>query len=106
MSGFGLSQQQLDLIREIFQRRIDGHVTLKVWIFGSRARGTHRPYSDLDLLLEATPPLSETYLDRLNEDFEESELPYKVDLVPQEKLLDAYRGQVMTERKPLFQEPT
>lgn len=77
----------------------------KVWIFGPRARGDYRPHSDIDLLLEAVPPVPQKTLGRLSEALEESTLPYKVDLVTPETLLPAYQNGVHAEKKLLAELP-
>ena len=53
---------------------------LLVHIFGSRANGTSKPGSDIDLAIMNKGINSKTLL-KLKSDFEESSLPYKVDLV-------------------------
>jgi predicted nucleotidyltransferase len=53
---------------------------LLVHIFGSRAKGTSKPGSDIDLAIMNRLPDIKVLL-RLKNDFEESSLPYKVDLV-------------------------
>lgn len=50
------------------------------YIFGSRANNTHRPNSDLDILIDDKNIAPET-VTKVNEDFEESSLTYKVDIV-------------------------
>jgi predicted nucleotidyltransferase len=54
-----------------------------VWVFGSRAKGTPKPFSDLDLCLKAKngKPLTFNQLAELEEAFSESPLPFKVDIV-------------------------
>jgi predicted nucleotidyltransferase len=49
-------------------------------VFGSRAEGTARRYSDIDLGL-AGEPLPFDGLARLTEAFEDGDLPYRVDVV-------------------------
>ena len=51
----------------------------KFYVFGSRARGDHRKLSDLDLCYYENIPLN--IISHIREDFEESNLPYTVDLV-------------------------
>jgi len=73
----GLSPSQLARIKEIlapFAGRID-----RVVLFGSRASGTHRPSSDIDLALHG--PIDEKDVDRLHSLFMESDLPVRVDVV-------------------------
>ena len=52
-----------------------------VWVFGSRVGKTKKKYSDLDLAMDAKKPLSYEVIVDLKHSFEESDLPYKVDLV-------------------------
>jgi predicted nucleotidyltransferase len=79
-----LPQRDLDLVRAILARHgvTAAHRAL---IFGSRASGGTRRYSDLDIGL-AGEPLSRQRLCALREDLEESRLPIRVDVL---NLLDA-----------------
>ncbi len=73
-----LDSKQLERVKMILKRHIPER---RVWVFGSRARGTAKPYSDLDLAVEGAEKLSFETRRRLQEDFEESDLPIRVDLV-------------------------
>ncbi|MEB3205174.1 MAG: HI0074 family nucleotidyltransferase substrate-binding subunit [Candidatus Sericytochromatia bacterium] len=53
---------------------------LRATVFGSRARGNHRPGSDLDLLVEVAGPAGPVHR-RLADAFEDSRLPWPVDLL-------------------------
>lgn len=53
----------------------------ELWAFGSRVNGTAKPYSDLDLVILGSEPLSLSTLADLADGFSESDLPFKVDLV-------------------------
>jgi len=70
----GLSPQSLRTIEEIFRKNIPAGVKLVVSIFGSRAKGTHSRYSDVDLLIESES-LPADALSRITEGLEESSLP-------------------------------
>jgi type I restriction enzyme S subunit len=54
---------------------------IAVWAFGSRATGHARRHSDLDLALSGEGPLPPALLSQLAEAFDESDLPWKVDLL-------------------------
>jgi predicted nucleotidyltransferase len=54
---------------------------VKAWVFGSRATGTARRYSDLDLALEAESKLDTEQLGRLRDALSESDLTIKVDVL-------------------------
>ncbi len=53
---------------------------VEIYLFGSRARGDFQSGSDIDLAILSEEPLSEE-LAVIREILEESNLPYKVDLV-------------------------
>ncbi|PNU04757.1 nucleotidyltransferase family protein [Novosphingobium guangzhouense] len=59
-------------------------------IFGSRAGGVPKPWSDLDLALDGPQPLSLAAMAELAEAFDESALPFKVDLVDRRTVSDAF----------------
>lgn len=73
----------------------------RVWVFGSRATGRARRYSDLDLAIDAGRPLSLDEAALLREAFEESDLPYRVDIVDWHAIGDRFRRLVAAERIPL-----
>jgi predicted nucleotidyltransferase len=67
----------------------------EVRVFGSRARGTAKPYSDLDLALMTGRPLTLAQQALLNEAFDESNLPFKVDLVDWAATSAAFQDLIM-----------
>ena len=73
----------------------------QVWIFGSRARGDYRPFSDIDVLYDFAgnkrPPSGLIY--SIKESAEESRLPFKIDMVDLCDLAQSYRDQVLQDRK-------
>ena len=72
----GLSISQLQTLKTILNQC--PFVIEKVSIFGSRATATYKSYSDIDLVLYGS--ISESGIDRLWTLFNESNLPYKVDI--------------------------
>lgn len=50
-------------------------------LFGSRARGDARPASDIDLALVAKQPIAATDMAVLREALDESQIPFRIDLV-------------------------
>jgi len=66
----------------IVQSILQSHLPhTEVWAFGSRARGTPKPYSDLDLALITSQALPLSKLAQLHDAFDTSDLTIKVDLV-------------------------
>jgi predicted nucleotidyltransferase len=74
---YGLSERDLNTIFSILKKY--GEVTT-VYIFGSRAKGNYKAGSDIDLAIMNAPVADKTLL-QIKNDFEESSLPYHVDLV-------------------------
>ena len=53
----------------------------EVWAFGSRARRTAKEFSDLDLAVLGEERMSVSQMASLREAFQDSGLPFKVDVV-------------------------
>jgi type I restriction enzyme S subunit len=64
---------------------------IEVWAFGSRARRTAKPYSDLDLALITQQPLSLEQFAAIADAFATSDLSIRVDLVDWAATSDAFR---------------
>ena len=73
-----------------------------VWAFGSRARGRAKPYSDLDLAVIGDRPLPLDVSAALAEDFSESNLPWKVDVVDWATTGESFR-RIIEESKVVVQ---
>ncbi len=98
---FGLSSSEFEYLRETvvipFKK-----IGLTVFCFGSRARGTHSRYSDLDLMIEGEKSeQAEQLRAQTAERLSESHFPYKVDLVFREDYVATYLEGYLTDRKPL-----
>ena len=72
------------ILREFVPERV-------VWAFGSRVKGGHKPYSDLDLVVIDEEPLLLATLANLTEAFFESDLPFKVDVVDWATTSESFR---------------
>ena len=75
--------------------------SVKVWVFGSRATGRARRYSDLDLAIDANRRLTLDEIAGLNEAFSDSDLPYRVDLIDWHDIDDRWRQIIVVERAVL-----
>jgi len=88
---FGLQAGEADRIRSV----LAGHAGVKqALVYGSRAKGTHRPGSDLDLVLIG--PVSHRELNQIETELDDLLLPYPLDLsvhsrIESQALLDHIR---------------
>jgi len=82
-------QQDLTIVLDILRAHLPHGA--RAWVFGSRATGTARRYSDLDVALEWERPLGLDLIGAVTEALSESELPYKVDVVDLLLVTPAFR---------------
>jgi|ERR1043166_1513305 predicted nucleotidyltransferase len=59
----GLFASEEEALSGILQRLVDSLDPIEVWLFGSRAHGTHRPDSDFDLFVVTAPEDGEAGFD-------------------------------------------
>ena len=76
-------------------------VGVKVWVFGSRTNWSTKDSSDLDLALEGKGKLSHKVLGALKDAFEDSALPYTVDVVDINGISESFRQIVESLRVPV-----
>ena len=76
------------IVRDILHKHVPQH---EVWAFGSRAKWTAKEYSDLDLAVITDQPLSWSVSAALADDFSESDLPWKVDVVDWATTSESFR---------------
>jgi predicted nucleotidyltransferase len=94
---FGLSEKSWQILDQVLIQPLK-KLDVQLWIFGSRARGDHQPFSDIDILFVATQPIPNATLFLIKSNIEESRLPIKVDLVNASDLAESYRTTVETEK--------
>lgn len=66
----------------------------EVWAYGSRVKWTSRPASDLDLVAFVEPQQRER-IAALKEAFEESSLPFRVDVMIWEDIPESFRKNIL-----------
>ena len=92
-----LTTDQMQLVQDILHAWLPPHTT--VWVFGSRATGKAKKFSDIDLLFDHQGnPLSALMMLNMAEAFDASALPYKVDLVDWNDISDSFKSQIQNSR--------
>lgn len=89
MVTIDLSKEHLELVKDLLKQNLPADT--RVWVFGSRINGRSKPFSDLDLAIEAEEKLDSSIWHALSESFENSELPFKVDLVDIHAVSDRFK---------------
>jgi predicted nucleotidyltransferase len=90
-----LRPDQLAIVQGILKAEVPD---VEVWAFGSRARWTSGETSDLDLVLRSEKPLAASVLNRLRELFEDSYLPFGVDVVDWARLDEEFQAVIESEK--------
>jgi uncharacterized protein len=84
-----LDQRHLEKVKEILAQLVPD---IEVKAFGSRVVGGAKQYSDLDLVLMTDTPLPPIDRAHLEDAFEESDLPIRIDLVEWATLSEDFRS--------------
>lgn len=87
MSSVQLEKKHFDIVAEIL-----GPLQSEIRVFGSRAKGMASRFSDLDLCLMTDP--GKAAITKLKSAFEESNLPFKVDVVVWSQLDESFRSAI------------
>ncbi len=69
----------------------------KLGLFGSRVKGLPSEFSDVDLAVMGEKKASGHILENLREAMEQSRLPYRVDVVDLNSVLETFRENVLKE---------
>ena len=88
----------LRIVRNVLREYLPPNVN--VWVFGSRANWTATDSSDLDLALEGGSRLGRKTMGALEDAFENSSLPYTVDVMDLNRISDSFRRIVEAQRVP------
>lgn len=83
-----IAQQDLRLVKSILLKHLS-HCEVRV--FGSRVTGTATKYSDLDLVIVGKQKIDRSVLNRLQDEFEYSDLPFRVEVLDWHRISDNFR---------------
>jgi len=82
-----LEPKHLTIVKEIIKK-----YEVNVYVFGSRVKNSAKPLSDLDLCLKNN--YDKSTIRKLQDAFEESDLPFKVDIVVWSELSDGFKNHI------------
>jgi predicted nucleotidyltransferase len=100
---FGLTERDMKTLRDILDKYPG---VQSVFIFGSRAKGSSYKGSDIDLAI-MNEGVSETVIAQMKADFQESALPYFVDVIDYPSLRHPeLKGHIDRVGKPFYQKKT
>lgn len=71
---------------------------VKIYLFGSRARGTNGPFADIDIALDGGKKLPIEDVDEIKTMFRESNIAYNIDIVDLHWMTDLMRNEILREK--------
>ena len=93
-----VTESQMQIILRILDRYVPDS---QVWAFGSRVKGIFKSYSDLDLVVIREDKMSITEFGELIEAFQESDLPFRVDVLDWHAISPEFRQVIKRKYKVL-----
>jgi len=88
-------------IKDIILNNLESDNKYRLFIFGSRVSGTPRKYSDYDIGIEGKDMIPFPVLVKIKIALQDSDLPYKVDVVDFSTVSDDFRKQALKNTKKL-----
>ena len=89
---FGLSERDFQILKTTFYTPLK-LLGAEIYIFGSRATGNHKPFSDIDILVCSSEDLDQE-IDDFQEKLIESDFSIKADIVLEKNLAESYKESV------------
>lgn len=87
MPSIMMEEKHFQIVKSILNK-----YNIKAYAFGSRLKRTAKEFSDLDLLIKQ--PVDPIKMRQLKDDFEESTIPYKVDVILWEKIDENFKNMI------------
>ena len=95
-----ISPDHLKMVSDILNKHLPPDT--RVWVFGSRAKWETTDASDLDLAVEGPRPVDHGTMTELDVAFDDSDLPYTVDVVDLKTVSDSFKKIINTQKVPLL----
>lgn len=90
MKTIQLEPKHLKIVLDLLKK-----YDVKAYAFGSRAKQTAKPLSDLDLCLKNN--YDKSTVRKLQDAFEESDLPFKVDIIIWDEITESFQNHIQND---------
>ena len=98
MKAFGLKPEEAKEMKNLFQKFFGDLEDAKIYLFGSRASGNQKEFSDIDLAVNSKSKDLSKRISLFKEGWEKSRLPYKVDITSWKEIYKPYLPQIKKEK--------
>ena len=83
-----IAKKDLQTVKIILKKYL---ADCEIRVFGSRVTGKTKPFSDLDLAIVGMEKLPLTTVFSLKEKFQESDIPFRVDIIDWNRISDSFK---------------
>lgn len=97
-----LFYKTLETIYSIVQKHISD--PFKLFLFGSRAKGHYKKFSDIDLTILCPKKLPDEIVSAIKSDFEFSDLAYSVDFIDYQSIDNPFKLCIKDDLKLIFEQ--
>ena len=94
-----ITDEEMKIVLKIIKNYAEN---CEVLVFGSRLKGNNKPFSDLDLAFSCKEKLDLKKLSRLKLKFEESDLPYRVDIIDYNRASEEFKKIIDEENEKIY----
>ncbi|MBV8801858.1 MAG: nucleotidyltransferase domain-containing protein [Gammaproteobacteria bacterium] len=91
-----IQKHYLDRLKNLILENTENQ-PVKIWLFGSHAKGTTHRYSDIDIAILPKGHITLGFISRLKEKIEQSTIPYSVDIIDLSQTDDDFCNKVFHE---------
>ncbi len=91
-----IESKYLNLVKNMINAILQDE-KLKIYVFGSRAKGRSKQYSDLDIALKSDFKINSDKLSKINIELEDTTIPYKVDVIDLNGISDSFKNSIMND---------
>lgn len=103
MKVFGLKTDELQKIKKLLQEYFGDLGDAKAYLFGSRATGQYKPFSDIDIAIKSKAKNLNEKIALFQEAWEKSNLPYRADISSWKELYKPYLPKIRKEKIPFWE---
>lgn len=103
MRNYGFLPSELAELKKLLQKHFGDLTDVKVYLFGSRAKGDHKKFSDVDLAIQSKSKDVSSRIAQFQSEWEESRIPYRLDVTNWKDVFKPYLPEIRRTRKILWQ---
>lgn len=103
MRCYGLRSEELNKMRDLFREFFGDLPKVKIFLFGSRAKGTQKSFSDIDIAIKTSAKDISRNISLFKEKWETTNIPYKIDISSWKEIYKPYLPRVRKDKITIWE---